>query len=167
MTLQPASAAYIARGFVDWLAERTGKPADQLRVSVSRWRMSSHGSCRILPRYDIRPDHCCCRPSLCRAVYASFQSLLQLAVSCTYHCHQVGRDPRLSGPALAAALAAGLASKGVAVTDFGPATTPAMFMSCILGGGSRFVKLATFDHGCSQETAMLWSHISVGNTVPP
>jgi hypothetical protein len=36
VTLQPASAAYIARGFVEWLAERTGKPADQLRVSVSR-----------------------------------------------------------------------------------------------------------------------------------
>ena len=53
VTLQPASAAYIARGFVDWLAERTGKPADQLRVSVSRWTMSSHGGCRILPRYDV------------------------------------------------------------------------------------------------------------------
>ena len=43
VTLQPANAAYIARGFVDWLAERTGKPADQLKVSVSRWRLSSHG----------------------------------------------------------------------------------------------------------------------------
>jgi len=46
----------------------------------------------------------------------------------------VGSDPRLSGPSLAAALAAGFASKGVKVTDFGPATTPAMFMSCILDG---------------------------------
>ena len=57
---------------------------------------------------------------------------------------QVGRDPRLSGPALATALAAGLASRGAAVTDFGPATTPAMFMSCILEGESW---------GCSHEFA--------------
>ena len=47
---------------------------------------------------------------------------------------QVGRDPRISGPLLAAALAAGLTSKGVRVARFGLATTPAMFMSCITAG---------------------------------
>lgn len=44
----------------------------------------------------------------------------------------VGRDPRLSGPLLKTAIAAGLASGGSSVADFGLASTPAMFMSCIL-----------------------------------
>ncbi|KAK9839193.1 hypothetical protein WJX81_000583 [Elliptochloris bilobata] len=46
----------------------------------------------------------------------------------------VGRDPRITGPLLAASLAAGLTSKGVRVARFGLATTPAMFMSCITAG---------------------------------
>ncbi|CAK0785494.1 hypothetical protein CVIRNUC_008703 [Coccomyxa viridis] len=46
----------------------------------------------------------------------------------------IGRDPRISGPLLAAALAAGLTSKGVSVARFGYATTPAMFMSTIIEG---------------------------------
>ncbi|CAL5224325.1 g6994 [Coccomyxa viridis] len=46
----------------------------------------------------------------------------------------IGRDPRISGPLLAAALAAGLTSKGVTVARFGYATTPAMFMSTIIQG---------------------------------
>lgn len=49
-------------------------------------------------------------------------------------CLQIGRDPRISGPLLAAALAAGLTSKGVRVARFGYATTPAMFMSTIIEG---------------------------------
>ena len=47
----------------------------------------------------------------------------------------IGRDPRLSSPLIAASLAAGLAAAGVSVARFGPCTTPAMFMSCILPGG--------------------------------
>jgi phosphomannomutase len=43
----------------------------------------------------------------------------------------IGRDPRLSGPAMEAALAAGLASRGVAVSTCGLATTPAMFLACV------------------------------------
>ncbi|KAI7839500.1 hypothetical protein COHA_006767 [Chlorella ohadii] len=46
----------------------------------------------------------------------------------------VGRDPRLSSPLMAASLAAGLAAAGAGVARFGPCTTPAMFMSCILPG---------------------------------
>ena len=49
---------------------------------------------------------------------------------------QIGRDPRLSGAALQAGLTAGLTSQGVHVAHFGLATTPAMFMSCIIGGTS-------------------------------
>lgn len=44
----------------------------------------------------------------------------------------VGRDPRLSGPRLSAALFAGLARAGCSVFDMGLATTPACFMSTIL-----------------------------------
>ena len=42
----------------------------------------------------------------------------------------IGRDPRLSGPAMELALAAGLASRGVAASTCGLATTPAMFLAC-------------------------------------
>lgn len=44
----------------------------------------------------------------------------------------VGRDSRLSGPALAETLSAALCRAGVEVTDLGLATTPAMFMSTVL-----------------------------------
>ena len=46
----------------------------------------------------------------------------------------MGHDPRLSSPLLAAAIEAGAASRGAAVTHFGLCTTPAMFVSCILPG---------------------------------
>ncbi|KAG2606190.1 hypothetical protein PVAP13_4NG174911 [Panicum virgatum] len=44
----------------------------------------------------------------------------------------VGRNPRLSGARLSAALFAGLARAGCSVFDMGLATTPACFMSTIL-----------------------------------
>lgn len=43
----------------------------------------------------------------------------------------VGRDSRISGPALANALMEGIASAGAKVVDCGLATTPAMFMSIV------------------------------------
>ena len=43
----------------------------------------------------------------------------------------VGRDSRVSGPALSDALIEGMISAGASVTDCGMATTPAMFMSII------------------------------------
>lgn len=46
----------------------------------------------------------------------------------------LGRDSRISGPHLLAAAAAGAAAAGAQVTDFGLATTPAMFMSTVLPG---------------------------------
>ena len=44
----------------------------------------------------------------------------------------VGRDSRLSGPAISETLCAALMKAGVEVTDLGLATTPAMFMSTVL-----------------------------------
>lgn len=57
-----------------------------------------------------------------------------MLTSCEYCALQIGRDPRISGPVLAASLAAGLTGKGVHVARFGIATTPAMFMSTITQG---------------------------------
>ncbi|KAG2454732.1 hypothetical protein HYH02_000569 [Chlamydomonas schloesseri] len=49
----------------------------------------------------------------------------------------VGRDPRLSGPLLESAFAAGLIHGGAAAVHlFGLATTPAMFYSIVLSGGA-------------------------------
>ncbi len=45
----------------------------------------------------------------------------------------VGRDSRLSGPALAGWICGAMASQGVQVTDIGMASTPAMFMSTVTG----------------------------------
>ena len=46
----------------------------------------------------------------------------------------VGRDSRLSGPALAEALVGALAAQGMAVTDLGMETTPAMFLCTVTPG---------------------------------
>ncbi len=46
----------------------------------------------------------------------------------------VGRDSRISGPALAAALSEGIAAEGARGLDFGLASTPAMFMSTVTPG---------------------------------
>lgn len=46
----------------------------------------------------------------------------------------VGRDPRLSGPMLEGALAAGVAAAGGQVARCGLATTPAMFLACVAEG---------------------------------
>ena len=67
-----------------------------------------------------------------RACCASDDALKGLCVRLVWM--QIGRDPRLSGPELLNALAAGVNSRGANAADFGLATTPAMFMSCILPG---------------------------------
>jgi phosphomannomutase len=41
----------------------------------------------------------------------------------------VGRDGRLSGPGLSAALVRGLVAAGVDVIDIGPATTPMLYFA--------------------------------------
>ena len=44
----------------------------------------------------------------------------------------IGRDSRLSGPALMAAAIAGMAAQGSRVLEVGMASTPALFMSTVL-----------------------------------
>ncbi len=46
----------------------------------------------------------------------------------------VGRDSRLSGENLSNYLCTSLAEQGILVTDFGMASTPAMFMACVTKG---------------------------------
>ena len=46
----------------------------------------------------------------------------------------LGRDSRVSGPALLAATAEGITRTGASVLEFGMCTTPAMFMSIITAG---------------------------------
>ena len=46
----------------------------------------------------------------------------------------VGRDSRLTGPAMARWMGEALAAEGVAVTDMGMASTPAMFMATVTEG---------------------------------
>jgi phosphomannomutase len=60
----------------------------------------------------------------------------------------VGRDGRLSGPALSAALMRGLASTGLDVVDLGPATTPMLYYVAATRGA----------HGCNSGIQVTGSH---------
>ncbi len=60
----------------------------------------------------------------------------------------VGRDGRLSGPGLAAALIRGLASTGLDVVDIGAVTTPMLY----------YVAATRSEHGCSSGIQITGSH---------
>ena len=75
----------------------------------------------------------CCPAGVCVVT-----TLRALNLGCVL---QIGRDSRLSGPLLASSMAAGIASRGARVAQFGLATTPAMFMSCIIEGEGIWVHL--------------------------
>jgi phosphomannomutase len=60
----------------------------------------------------------------------------------------VGRDGRLSGPALAAALIRGLASTGLDVVDLGPVTTPMLY----------YVAATRGEYGCASGIQVTGSH---------
>jgi phosphomannomutase len=60
----------------------------------------------------------------------------------------VGRDGRLSGPALSQALMRGLASTGLDVVDLGAVTTPMLY----------YVAATRADHGCRSGIPVAGSH---------
>jgi phosphomannomutase len=60
----------------------------------------------------------------------------------------VGRDGRVSGPMLVAALIRGLASTGLKVVDIGPATTPMLY----------YVAATRGEHGCRSGIQVTGSH---------
>ena len=61
---------------------------------------------------------------------------------------EVGRDGRLSGPGLSAALMKGLASTGLDVVDLGPVTTPMLY----------YVAATRGMHGCRSGIQVTGSH---------
>jgi len=58
----------------------------------------------------------------------------------------VGRDPRISGPMMEAALVSGIASTGAHVDTFGIATTPCMFYSIVATGRYQGAIMLTASH---------------------
>ena len=68
-----------------------------------------------------------------RAIAGGFVRFLHQKLGKTALRVSVGRDSRLSGEAISAALCETLAACGVAVTDLGLCTTPAMFMTTVTG----------------------------------
>jgi phosphomannomutase len=70
------------------------------------------------------------------------------AVACGERAVAVGRDGRISGPGLAAALIRGLASTGLDVVDLGAVTTPMLY----------YVAATRGRHGCSSGVQVTGSH---------
>ena len=81
----------------------------------------------VFKAYDIRgtvPEQL--NPEFALALGRAFGAA---ALAAGEHTVAVGRDGRLSGPALAAALIEGLRSVGVAVLDVGMVTTPQLYFA--------------------------------------
>ena len=72
-------------------------------------------------------------PQIAKQIGCAYVSWLakKLDVDATALRLGVGRDSRVTGPALAEALIEGMISAGATVVDCGMATTPAMFMSIV------------------------------------
>ena len=70
----------------------------------------------------------------CRDIGRGFALWLQARLGKNGLRVAVGRDSRLSGPALSQWIGEALAAEGVAVTDMGMASTPAMFMATVTEG---------------------------------
>ena len=90
-------------------------------------------------------EHALLTPEVGRRIGQAFcQYLHTLGLECPRI--NVGRDPRLSGEALEAAIAEGMQSAGAQVTVFGLCTTPAMYMSLITGKGGHAAVMVTASH---------------------
>lgn len=68
----------------------------------------------------------------------------------------VGRDPRVSGPSLSAAVFGGLARAGCRVFDMGLATTPACFVSTMLAPFQYDASVMVYGI-CSSHCILFWS----------
>ena len=153
-TLNATVAYFMGCGLAEQLAKRAGVSTQSLRVSV-RVPLITNKPFPLLSIYEVSApllvsdeglqgvsfsaERLFLPPFVQRSILAA-DSTAPSDARTEAGCMQIGRDPRISGPLLAAALAAGLTSKGVSVARFGYATTPAMFMSTIIEGvrqGSR------------------------------
>ena len=71
----------------------------------------------------------------CRDIGRGFALWLQKKTGKTEHIRvAVGRDSRLSGPTLCNWICDAMVNQGIEVTDFGMASTPAMFMATVTDG---------------------------------
>lgn len=81
----------------------------------------------------IEGQHINLTEAICRDIGRGFALWLRDRLGKDELCVAVGRDSRLSGEALCGWLCASMAEQGIAVTDIGMASTPAMFMSTVVG----------------------------------
>ncbi len=81
----------------------------------------------------IEGQHVNLTEEVCRNIGRGFALWLRERLGKDELCVCVGRDSRLSGPALAEWICGAMAAQGIQVTDIGMASTPAMFMSTVTG----------------------------------
>lgn len=72
--------------------------------------------------------------AVCKDIGRGFALWLKEKISKTDLRVAVGRDSRLSGPALCGWICQAMVEQGIVVTDFGMASTPAMFMATVTEG---------------------------------
>ena len=82
----------------------------------------------------IEGQHINLTESVCRDIGRGFALWLYKKTGKTDLRVAVGRDSRLSGPSLSSWICDAMQQQGIAVTDFGMASTPAMFMSTVTEG---------------------------------
>ena len=119
------------------LEPRTYNPKPETPMENFNWAKLQNGSdIRGVALEGVPGERVNLSPAIANVLGAAFVSWLtqktgkpaaDLTVS-------VGRDSRLSGPALMAGLMNGIATSGSRVYDFAMASTPAMFMSTVTAG---------------------------------
>ena len=104
---------------------------------TSDWQQLQNGSdIRGVAIDGVEGERVNLTPAIAQRLGQSFVSWLakQVGKETEQLVVSVGRDSRLSGPALRDGLAEGMQSLGATVYDFGIASTPAMFMSTVTEG---------------------------------
>jgi phosphomannomutase len=101
------------------------------------WNKLQNGSdIRGIALEGVPNEHVNLTPEIAKILGQAFASWLSQQVNKPNHklTIGVGRDSRLSGPAIMQAVMEGITSVGSQVNDFAMASTPAMFMSTITAG---------------------------------
>ena len=82
----------------------------------------------------IEGQHINLTEAVCKDIGRGFALWLQAKTGKNNLSVAVGRDSRLSGPALCSWICQAMVEQGIQVTDFGMASTPAMFMATVTEG---------------------------------
>ena len=104
-----------------------------LHMSNDILKLQNGSDVRGVALEGVEGEHVNLTEDVCKKIGCAFVSWLskKTGVDATALRIGVGRDSRVSGPALLDALVFGLTSAGATVVDCGMATTPAMFMSIV------------------------------------